>query len=400
VLSWLPAHWVGADRPGRDRFGGPRHLAVAAQQRLPSAELAHPGAPSPNDQRAALPLLDEDDLEVSALLGDLTATGGGPVLACAWDRADFEALGIPRLDVSASAAMATVGLSSLGAEPPADVVQGAWRLLAAGDTRCISQVESPGYQALLRRAREASRDAGGGSVLASLEDLAQLLALWRPGAGGSEAAYLDARFGGQRPRCFHPAVAGVLDPTAGALLFADQVTALVRLLGFDYAWADQFRRTLATGQRARRIDMERELVAAGRQQGWSDDQLNALLALLQEHAGYLHAHGHALLLAQQVLAQARAKLNPATTAAFFAEVLNDGGSTHYGLGAAVEEARRWGVLLLPPCVNRSTDRYVVEPQALEESLVSHPARPRRSTGRQPLTRAESGWATRRAASVP
>jgi DNA polymerase III alpha subunit len=31
----------------------------------------------------------------------------------------------------------------------------------------------------------------------------------------------------------------------------------------------------------------------------------------------------------------------------------------------VEEARRWGVLILPPCVNRSTDRYAVETNALE-----------------------------------
>jgi len=33
---------------------------------------------------------------------------------------------------------------------------------------------------------------------------------------------------------------------------------------------------------------------------------------------------------------------------------------HYGLGAAVEEARQWGVMLLPPCVQHSGDRYLVE----------------------------------------
>jgi hypothetical protein len=78
--------------------------------------------------------------------------------------------------------MATAGTPSLGPELSTEVLQGAWRLLEAGDTRCLSQVESPGFQTLLRRAREASRDAGGGvPALASLEDLAQLLALWRPG---------------------------------------------------------------------------------------------------------------------------------------------------------------------------------------------------------------------------
>jgi len=49
----------------------------------------------------------------------------------------------------------------------------------------------------------------------------------------------------------------------------------------------------------------------------------------------------------------------------FTEVLNSGGSIQYGLGSAVEEARRFGVLLLPPCVNRSGDRFVVEPATVD-----------------------------------
>jgi DNA polymerase III alpha subunit len=106
-------------------------------------------------------------------------------------------------------------------------------------------------------------------------------------------------------------------------------------------------------------------VYAFQQRRWTEEQINALLGLLQEHAGYLYAHGHALALAQHVLVQACAKVNPETAAAFFCDVLNNGGSAHYGLGAAVEEARRWGVVMLGPCVNRSTDRYVVENNTFE-----------------------------------
>jgi DNA polymerase III alpha subunit len=112
--------------------------------------------------------------------------------------------------------------------------------------------------------------------------------------------------------------------------------------------------------------MERELKDAARLRRWTDEQINGVLALLQQHAGYHHAHGHALALARHVFLQACLKLDPATAPTFFAEVLNNGGSAHFGLGAAVEEARQWGVLLLPPCVNRSTDRYaVVDPDAVE-----------------------------------
>jgi DNA polymerase III alpha subunit len=104
-----------------------------------------------------------------------------------------------------------------------ETTQAAWRMIEAADTRCISQVESPGFQALLRRVREASRDGPSSRpALASVEELAQLLALYRPGAAGqtNEAAYLAARFGGQHPTHFHPAIATVLDPTFGVLLYA------------------------------------------------------------------------------------------------------------------------------------------------------------------------------------
>jgi DNA polymerase III alpha subunit len=73
----------------------------------------------------------------------------------------------------------------------------------------------------------------------------------------------------------------------------------------------------------------------------------------------VHPHGHALVMAQHVFRQACAKVNPATAARFFADALNTGGSLQYGLGSAVEEARRFGVLVLPPCVNLSADRYLV-----------------------------------------
>ena len=32
ALSWLPAHWVSADRAGRGHFGGPRHIALGGRQ--------------------------------------------------------------------------------------------------------------------------------------------------------------------------------------------------------------------------------------------------------------------------------------------------------------------------------------------------------------------------------
>jgi DNA polymerase III subunit alpha len=146
---------------------------------------------------------------------------------------------------------------------------------------------------------------------------------------------------------------------------ADQLVELVKLLEFDHAWAERFRRAIASGRSAGRDVMERAIREAGARHGWTIEQSNALLGMLILHVGYVHLHGHALAMAQHVFRQACLKVNPSTAPAFFAELLNNGGSLQYGLGSAVEEARRFGVQLLPPCVNQSSDRFVVEERPTE-----------------------------------
>jgi DNA polymerase-3 subunit alpha len=236
--------------------------------------------------------------------------------------------------------------------------------LEAGDTLGISQVESVGFRMLLKRARElAELQSQQGQALRCIEDLAQLLALWKPGVYTKEReeVYLDSRYAvRERPAYPHPAMAAVLDKTHGQVLYADQLVELVKLVGFDHAWAERFRRAIAGGRAAGRDLMERAIREAGARHRWTTEQSNALIALLIQHVGYLHLHGHALAMAQHVFRQACLKVNPATAPMFFSEVLNNGGSIQYGLGSAVEEARRFGVVFLPPCVNQSGDRFVAE----------------------------------------
>src|SRR5204863_1148049 len=95
-------------------------------------------------------------------------------------------------------------------------------------------------------------------------------------------------------------------------------------------------------------------------------------------------HGHALAYAYRVFGQARQKADPTAVASFFAEVFNTGGSLQYGLGTAAEEARRRNVLLLPPCVNRSQDRFVVEAGSDEETAAVERGLPVTGAIRVPL----------------
>jgi DNA polymerase III alpha subunit len=77
---------------------------------------------------------------------------------------------------------------------------------------------------MLRRAHDlAELQSQHGQALRSVEDLAQLLALWKPGVYSKEReeAYFDARFAArERPSYPHPAMSSVLDNTFGQVLYA------------------------------------------------------------------------------------------------------------------------------------------------------------------------------------
>jgi hypothetical protein len=154
VLDWLPAQWVGADRPGRGRsFGAARPLAVVAQERATAPLLAHPGSVSPNQQVSAMFDVGDADADRASASTAAAMLGDGPVLAWQFDKLDLEALGLNRLDISLSPALGSTAIAGAhgGLEPA--TAAAAWRLLEAGDTLCIGQVESLGMRQLMRRAR-------------------------------------------------------------------------------------------------------------------------------------------------------------------------------------------------------------------------------------------------------
>ncbi len=103
---------------------------------------------------------------------------------------------------------------------------------------------------------------------------------------------------------------------------------------------------------------------AAKKAGWTPEQSDALIALLLDHAGYLHSHGHALGMAYREFRQACLKVNPASSATYFAEILNHGGSTSYGMGAAVENAP-FRCALVAAMRQPELDRFFVEADAPE-----------------------------------
>jgi hypothetical protein len=174
ALAWLPAQWVSDGHFGRRQaFGTARHLAVVAEERVQVTSLAHRTAVPANEQLAHAQT--EHQETDGPGVTDLVASGG-PVNALQCTKDDLEALGLVRLDISPSAAMSTstgTGTDTGETDPDPATGAAAWRLLEAGNTPCISQVESVGFRMLLKTHEPLDMQSNRERALESIEDLAQ-----------------------------------------------------------------------------------------------------------------------------------------------------------------------------------------------------------------------------------
>ena len=91
--------------------------------------------------------------------------------------------------------------------------------------------------------------------------------------------------------------------------------------------------------------MERAIREAGARQRWTREQSNALVALLIQHVGYLHLHGHALAMAQRVVR--RASVDHMAFAPSPA-LVDDKSPSGYWIPSGLDQTKRVPVRLFKP----------------------------------------------------
>ena len=110
-------------------------------------------------------------------------------------------------------------------------------------------------------------NAGDGIVFwaRSVRDLAAANAFFKPGpATGGMAQAFVRRYRGEEPVTFlHPALAPILGPTQGVLLFQEQILRVAReIAGLSWAQADRLRRGMSHFGHQEMADLEAQLTAA------------------------------------------------------------------------------------------------------------------------------------------
>ena len=242
-----------------------------------------------------------------------------------------------------------------------------YEMIAAGDTACVFQLESPG---MTRFMKELKPD--------SFEDIIAGISLFRPGPMEQIPRYVEARHDPSKIKYDHPLLEPILDVTYGCIVYQEQVMQIVRdLAGFSYGQADNVRRAMSK---------KKPEVIAGYKDlflyGGTDEAgktvpgacannvpLKVAEKIFEEvmaFAGYAFNKAHGASYA--VVAYDTAWLKYYHPVEFMAAMLNSYLGSLDQAAQYVRAAKEIGIEILPPDINKSYARFTTENGAIRFAL--------------------------------
>jgi DNA-directed DNA polymerase III PolC len=217
------------------------------------------------------------------------------------------------------------------------------------------QVESPAMMNLLRRMKPEN-----------VYELTQALALIRPGPteSGMKENLLRGREG--RPAAKDSFLAKILPETGGILLYEEQVMQVAeRVAGMAPEEGDLIRRSLK--RRERNGPLKEKFFREAGERGYTPGEIEKLWKVMEAFSSYSFNKAHSASYAH--MAYQAVYLKTHHPVVYLTSVLNAGGG-YYDLAEYVEEAKRRGVRILGPDVNRSAYRFETEGESIRVGLLS------------------------------
>jgi error-prone DNA polymerase len=226
-----------------------------------------------------------------------------------------------------------------------------FELIRSTETIGVFQVESPGQRNLLGRSQPED-----------FEDLIVEISLFRPGPvqGDMVTPYLRRRLGEEPITYPHPSLEPVLRATRGVLVYQEQVLQIAHVLaGFTPGEADQLRRAMTHDRSSKQmLDLRQSFIEGCLRNGVRRHVAEEVWEQVAAFASFGFCKAHACCFAK--LAYQTAYLKAHYPAEFLAGIMTNQPMGFYPPWVVLNEAKRCGVEVLPPDINRSMARYSVE----------------------------------------
>jgi DNA-directed DNA polymerase III PolC len=216
-----------------------------------------------------------------------------------------------------------------------------------GSTIGCFYIESPAMINLIRQAR-----------CDDFECLTALSSIIRPGVSnyGGKHSYLRRHLKLEPETVLHPLLKPILSDTKGCLIYQEQVIRIAsELAELSLGEADDLRRLMSFKKNRKQLSDYREMFYRGcRKRDIPEAVIDEIYRQVESFAGYAFCKAHSASFAMESFESMYYKSHH--PAEFMAAILTGGGG-YYGSLEYLEEARRLGIAIHPPCINGSDYRF-------------------------------------------
>ena len=241
-----------------------------------------------------------------------------------------------------------------------------YEMLAQGKTSGVFQMESEGMTSV-----------GVGIVAKSIDDIAAVIALYRPGPMESIPVFIENSRDPSKIRYADPALEPILGATYGCIVYQEHVIEILRRLGgYTLGQADLIRRAMSKKKQSE-IQKERQAFIDGDAQrgipgavanGIPRSAAGQIYDSVTPFAGYGFNKAHAV--AYAVIAYQTAYLKKHYPREYMAALLSSVLGTPEKVAEYAAECREMGIRLLPPDINESGAMFSVSGKDLRYGLVA------------------------------
>ncbi len=229
-----------------------------------------------------------------------------------------------------------------------------YEMITRGETDGVFQLESSGMRQFMGQLKPDC-----------FEDLIAGISLFRPGPMEQIPRYVQGKHNPSSVQYAHPLLEPILSNTYGCMVYQEQVMEIVRsLAGYSYGRSDLVRRAMAK-KKADVMAKERQFFIHGAEgvdgavkRGVPESTANHIFDEMMDFASYAFNKSHAACYA--VLGYRTGYLKLYYPVEFMTALINSFMGSSDNISKYVYTARRLGLTVLPPDVNKSSARFSVE----------------------------------------
>lgn len=232
-------------------------------------------------------------------------------------------------------------------ERDADVLA-LYELLASGETTGVFQVEGAGMRRTLRELRPDQ-----------FQHVIAVLALYRPGPMESIPTYIRRMHGEEQVDYPHPILENILGDTYGIIVYQEQIIQIAaEMAGYKPGEADIIRKAVAKKKRDLMDKHQRLFRRGAERKGISGEIADEVWSSIEYFARYgfnrAHATDYAVITCQTAYLKAHYPLE------FMTALMTTERHNVEKLGTLIVDARRTGLEVRRPCINRSEVEFSIE----------------------------------------